>query len=590
MKKIIISLSIMISVLTYTYANNQTLELIELSNWKFSIGDNLGWASPEYNDSAWKPIKVGSTWQQQGYESADGYAWYRIKFSLPSSLKNSAFIKDVLLFALGNIEERDQTFLNGKFLGQNANSFAVNVEPLHDLSKLEIPYNATRNYTIQVNDPRLIWDKENVLAIRVYTSRLAGGLSSSPINVRMKDLKDYLVFDLDSRGLHSKPGGMLTKTVILKNLSPLLEIKGKLTIELTNAENKKVIAVQTCNIDLKGEDLPVTFNVKGDILVPMDIKYTFIESKSNYKVEYTREPDGAGGWVKYENNPILGGHLGTIFDVQVQKKDEGGFQMNCSWRTERSIAVSQSEDGLKWSKPEIILTYDQNSNWEQDISRPFIIKKDGIYHMWYTGQVWRGWDKGNSYIGYASSKDGKKWTRYSGNPIIKPEFPWEDDGVILPQVIWDEQDKLFKMWYSAGDQFEPDAVGYATSKDGLHWDKYKGNPIFKGDPHTQWEQAKVALAQVIKRENDYLMFYIGYLDPHYAQIGMARSKDGITNWVRYKGNPIIRHGKGWDSEATYKASVVPDSANNRWLLYYNGRQGDHEQMGMAIHKGMDLGF
>ena len=86
------------------------------------------------------------------------------------------------------------------------------------------------------------------------------------------------------------------------------------------------------------------------------------------------------------------------------------------------------------------------------------------------------------------------------------------------------------------------------------------------------------------------MFYIGYKNMGYAQIGMARSKDGITNWERFKDNPIIAPGEGWDSDATYKPYSVADPANNRWLFYYNGRRGQHEQMGVAIHKGMDLGF
>jgi beta-1,2-mannobiose phosphorylase / 1,2-beta-oligomannan phosphorylase len=210
--------------------------------------------------------------------------------------------------------------------------------------------------------------------------------------------------------------------------------------------------------------------------------------------------------------------------------------------------------------------------------------------MWYTGQVWQAWNKGNSWIGYTSSKDGKNWTRYDGNPILSPELSWEDDGVICPNVIWDEQEKIYKMWYSAGDQFEPDAIGYATSKDGLYWKKYKNNPIFTCNKQCEWEQAKTTACQVIKRKNDYLMFYIGFKNPYYAQIGMARSKDGISNWERYKDNPIIRHGKGWDSEAVYKPFAIADSINNRWLLYFNARSSDHEQIGIAIHNGLDLGF
>lgn len=44
---------------------------------------------------------------------------------------------------------------------------------------------------------------------------------------------------------------------------------------------------------------------------------------------------------------------------------------------------------------------------------------------------------------------------------------------------------------------------------------------------------------MIERENDYLMFYIGFYDINFAQIGMARSKDGINDWERYSENPTF---------------------------------------------------
>jgi beta-1,2-mannobiose phosphorylase / 1,2-beta-oligomannan phosphorylase len=291
----------------------------------------------------------------------------------------------------------------------------------------------------------------------------------------------------------------------------------------------------------------------------------------------------SGGWAKYENSPVLGGNLGTIFDISVLKDDKGVYRMYCSWRDKRSIALSESKDGLKWSDPVICLSYDDNSSWEKDLNRPVVIQKDGIYHMWYTGQA-----DGHSWIGYAVSKDGKTWTRKSAKPVLSPELPWEKVAVMCPHVIWDEQEKIFKMWYSGGEQYEPDAIGYATSNDGLNWTKHKSNPVFANNTQNEWEQHKVTACQVIKRKSDYLMFYIGFKNIDYAQIGMARSKDGISNWERFTNNPIIRPGAGWDASAVYKPYAIPEK--NYWLLYYNGRREGHEQIGIAIHKGLELGF
>lgn len=307
-------------------------------------------------------------------------------------------------------------------------------------------------------------------------------------------------------------------------------------------------------------------------------------------VAFGQSKDTTGGWVKYEKNPILGGSLGTIFDVSVLKDDDGLYRMYNSWRDQKSIALSVSKDGFNWTTPVICFPFNNETGWEFDVNRPTIIRQGGKYHMWYTGQIGAGKSDGYSWIGYATSEDGKLWLRTSDKPVLSPELPWEKVALMSPHVIWDEEEQIFKMWYCGGEQIEPNAIGYATSKDGIHWEKYKQNPIFQGDASNEWEQNRVGGCMVIKRENDYLMFYIGYKDMYYAQIGIARSKDGITNWERYENNPIIFPGDGWDMHATYKPFPIQDVKNNRWLLYYNGRSYDHEQMGMAIHEGLDLGF
>jgi len=160
---------------------------------------------------------------------------------------------------------------------------------------------------------------------------------------------------------------------------------------------------------------------------------------------------------------------------------------------------------------------------------------------------------------------------------------------MCPHVNWDADECVFKMWYSGGEQWEPNAIGYATSKDGLHWEKYSGNPIFSADPANEWEQHKVTACQVIKREKDYLMFYIGFRTEEIAQIGMAKSPDGISGWVRYAGNPIVfPTPEEWDASACYKPFAIQEK--DRWLLWYNGRNGNVEQIGLVIYNDSNLNF
>lgn len=290
------------------------------------------------------------------------------------------------------------------------------------------------------------------------------------------------------------------------------------------------------------------------------------------------------GWVKYSDNPVLGGTYGTCFDIAVLR-DGARYRMWLSWRSKKSVALVESADGLHWSEPpRIVLPPDPRTGWEDDINRPTVVKRGGLYHMWYTGQA-----HGRSCIGYATSTDGVTWKRLSPQPVLAPQEPWEKVATMCPDVMWDAQARLFRMWYSAGDQYEPDAIGYATSPDGVVWRKDEANPIFKPDPASVWEQHKVTAVQVQKWRSWYLMFYIGFRDVDHAQIGLARSRDGISRWQRHPANPIVRPDPGqWDQDACYKPFALYDGA--KWLLWYNGRRGGVEQIGLALHQGEDLDF
>ncbi len=62
-------------------------------------------------------------------------------------------------------------------------------------------------------------------------------------------------------------------------------------------------------------------------------------------------------------------------------------------------------------------------------------------------------------------------TKYPGNPVLRPDRPWEGIHTYLyGAVIYDDDEDLFKMWYLGGG---PERTGgcYATSKDGINWQK-----------------------------------------------------------------------------------------------------------------------
>ena len=293
--------------------------------------------------------------------------------------------------------------------------------------------------------------------------------------------------------------------------------------------------------------------------------------------------DASGAWKKYIGNPVLGGRYGTCFDVCVLR-ERTLYRMWISWRPQKSVALTESKDGIHWSAPKIALAPEPRTGWEDEINRPVIVHREDGYHMWYTGQT-----GDRSRIGYATSSNGRDWRRQTSKPVLESTLPWEGAAVMCPHVIWDEHEGHWKLWYSGGEQYEPNAIGYATSADGVHWDKYPANPVLTPAPGREWERERVTAAQVVLWKGQYYAFYIGFRDVDHAQIGLARSKDGITNWVRHPANPIVRPTPGsWDADACYKPYAL--YAKEGWMLWYNGRNKSVEQIGLVTHAGEDLGF
>ncbi|MGI8825478.1 MAG: hypothetical protein ACR2JC_07520 [Chloroflexota bacterium] len=293
----------------------------------------------------------------------------------------------------------------------------------------------------------------------------------------------------------------------------------------------------------------------------------------------------SSGWKKYHGNPVFGRDLEPCFDVCVLR--EGALlRMWFSWWSRGAIGLTESPDGTHWSAPILVLPPNSATGWEDRVNRTVVVRRPDGFHMWYTGQT-----SGSSGIGHAVSEDGRIWTRTTAHPVLKADHPWEKASVMSPHVLWDASSELFRMWYSAGDQDEPDATGYATSRDGLRWTKLVSNPTFVGSGGDSWDRDKVTGCQVIPYNRQYLMFYIGFYNTRSAEIGMARSPDGVSGWRRYAGNPVItpsRDSRAWDYDAVYKPFALP--TGNGWMLWYNVRRGDLEQIGLAIHRGRDLGI
>jgi hypothetical protein len=211
------------------------------SGWKFIQGDSAEYSEPGYNDSGWKNIGVDKIWEEQGYEPYDGFAWFRLKVTIPSKVYKEAYLQDSLKIFLGKINNFDQTFLNGKILGINGKTVEENT--VLDSSFLKAPTNLwdfERRYVISAKDPRIIWDKENVIAVRVFDQGGQGGMYTGDQKISMVNIREYLQFDNGSNPFVFGDK-TLSKNFRITNISNSLDLRGTLSILALNKVNKQEI-------------------------------------------------------------------------------------------------------------------------------------------------------------------------------------------------------------------------------------------------------------------------------------------------------------------------------------------------------------
>ena len=175
-------------------------------------------------------------------------------------------------------------------------------------------------------------------------------------------------------------------------------------------------------------------------------------------------------------------------------------------------------------------------SWEAlGVLHVFVLRwaETGEYMMWYTGMA----SPGYAYreIGLATSRDGIHWRRYGENPVLrrgqKGEF--DDVHVHMPTVLWDAEKRLFRMWYVGYQDDVGHTIGYAESPDGRNWTK-RGKVLGFG-AEGEFDSGSLREPSVIFDEDDklYKMWYNGTMPgEHYGPTGYATSPDGI-HWTKH---------------------------------------------------------
>lgn len=152
----------------YTSNSTENLLLGLYGQWKFTQENRPTFRQYSYNDQQWKNILVPSFWDNQGYRSLDGIAWYRKHFDLCFNPQR----EKTYYLALGNIDDFDITYLNGVEIGRTDDKKG------YGQSK---SYQQMRIYKIP--EGLLKTEAENVIAVKVYDIGHEGGIYKGPIGI-----------------------------------------------------------------------------------------------------------------------------------------------------------------------------------------------------------------------------------------------------------------------------------------------------------------------------------------------------------------------------------------------------------------------
>jgi hypothetical protein len=261
-----------------------TAQKIQFSNAVFKTGDDAKWAMESFNDKDWNTIKLNTYWETQGYDKYDGFAWYRLHFYLPSSLKDKAVIKDKLEIFLTGIDDADISYLNGIEIGRTGRL------PDDPNGYKSGGRSKERHYTISYNLSAIHWDADNTLAIRVFDGGGTGGFFGDQY-LRILEPIDYVSMDAFNSSYIINQQNISKQISFQNNYSSKLNGSLTTTVKLGDSLIKKYdqhIILQPGKTDIVLNLMPSVESASVNFLFTEDLKKASITTSQ--EIPYVLTP------------------------------------------------------------------------------------------------------------------------------------------------------------------------------------------------------------------------------------------------------------------------------------------------------------
>jgi hypothetical protein len=243
------------------------------NNWFFIKGDDTGFAGKTIEKSNALNLRPGREWEAQAAPDYDGFAWYRTTIDLPLELKNRKTPKIATMrLVLGEIDDNDQVFLNGQLIAENGSTLKPGTKVTNAFKKRSTLAGVLRVYDLDVDDPRINWGAQNVLAIRVFDSGGNGGIFEEPYYTFLGNENNIRV---DLSKLYQVNGKNKLDTVALLYNNSFKKFSGIV----------KYKAFSETGRDIVEKDRKITINPRDSLIVPISLPFTKSRLKLNFLVD-----------------------------------------------------------------------------------------------------------------------------------------------------------------------------------------------------------------------------------------------------------------------------------------------------------------
>jgi alpha-galactosidase len=218
--------------------------IISLSEARFTTGDDPAWRLPEFDDSGWRQVSTAQGYEQQGFKNYDGYSWYRLHVQLPTSFRRSAGWQERLRIFLSAIDDVDETYLNGVQIGHTGR---MPGDPLGYDTK----WQAEREYFVDLSTDLVRWDRDNIIAVRVFDGSGGGGIYKAVPTISMVEKIDGIQINAGD-ATYKFAGAKVTSTAIISNILPV-KVAGVLSYEIHDEAAQRLLKTGKQHLSLAAQ-------------------------------------------------------------------------------------------------------------------------------------------------------------------------------------------------------------------------------------------------------------------------------------------------------------------------------------------------